>query len=256
MAMADHPQVSKRWRGVWLALLVLIAGAIWLVRQESPIPAGSQPAVSLPETVKQVREWIDPWLTGGVASAEWSYRWDGQATGAGLSALGERLGLPPAAQTSEGYVSRRQIGEASWTLWHDEPQFVHQEDDVLAFVLLLEMPPGLSREELAELADRTATGVAEGGIEARWSLSFRGVSDSEETVQRIADAAGARLVERYEDSGSSSSTYYTDRVQRSAFSGEARVNLQLASHYDRLSGRYTIAGGIPLITGDYSARDY
>ena len=251
--LAQSSNRTKKWRSVWVALLILMVCAIWLVRQETAAPVDSRSAETLSETVDRVWGWTDPWLQGGAQSAEWSMRWDGQASVSEIKALAQRLELPPMSGTTEGLVTRRQEGSASWTLWHAKTESSDLEAPQ-AFVLVLETKPGLSRQALLEQASLVEEPLGRLKEEETWSLSFRGTAKLENAAEQIAEAADASLQERYEDNGSSSSTYYTDRLGRSAFSGEAQINLQLAMHYDRLTGKHTIAGGIPLITGDYSPR--
>ncbi|GBF74990.1 hypothetical protein PA598K_03365 [Paenibacillus sp. 598K] len=250
--MTNDSAVSKRWRAVWLALLVLVACAIWLIRYENPAPVGGAASDKLEDTAQQLWGWADPWLSDGASGSEWSLRWDGRATSAELSELAAGLGLPPTTASTEGLVSRRSVEGSHWTLWQAEPQGP-ERDALLAYVLLLETDPGATTDTLrtaAKLVER----VAPASDEQEWSIAFRGVSEQADAGRRIAEAAGATLQERYEDDTSDSSTYYTDRLGRTVLSGDARINLQLASHFDRLTGRYTISGGVPLITGDYSAR--
>lgn len=250
--MANESAVSKRWRGVWLALLVLVACAIWLIRYENPAPVGGAASDTLEDTVQQLWQWADPLLSDGASGSEWSLRWDGQATSAELSALVAGLGLPPAAASEEGQVSRRSVEGSHWTLWQAEAQGP-ERDALLAYVLLLETDPGVTTDKLRTAA-KLVESFAPTTDEPEWSAAFRGVAEQADAARRIAEAAGATLREQYEDDASTSSTYYTDRLGRTVFSGDARINLQLASHFDRLTGRYTITGGVPLITGDYSAR--
>ncbi|WP_020617788.1 YwmB family TATA-box binding protein [Paenibacillus daejeonensis] len=251
--LAQSSNRTKKWRSVWVALVILMVCAIWLVRQETAAPVDSRPTETLAQTVDSLWGWTDPWLQGGAQSAEWSMRWDGRAGVSEIKALAQRLELPPMSGTTEGLVTRRQQGSASWTLWHAETENSEPEAPQ-AFVLVLETKSGLSRQELLKQARFVEEPLERLREEETWSLSFRGTAQVEDAAERIAEAAGASLQERYEDNGSSSSTYYTDRLGRSAFSGEAQINLQLATHYDRLTGSHTIAGGIPLITGDYSPR--
>lgn len=250
--MANDSAVSKRWRGVWLALLILVACAIWLIRYETPAPVGGAASDTLEDTVEQLWRWADPWLLDGAAGSEWSLRWDGQATSAELSTLAAGLGLPPATASGDGLVSRRSFEGSHWTLWQAEPQGL-ERDAMLAYVLLLETDPGVTTDTL-RTSVKLVEGEAPASDEPEWSVAFRGVSEQADAARQIAEAAGATLREQYEDDASYSSTYYTDRLGRTVFSGDARINLQLASHFDRLTGRYTISGGVPLITGDYSAR--
>jgi len=250
--MANDSAVSKRWRGVWLALLVLVVCAIWLIRYENPAPVGGAASDTLEDTVQQLWGWADPWLSDGASGSEWSLRWDGRATASELSALAASLGLPAASASDEGLVSRRSIDGSHWTFWQAEPQG-QERDGKLAYVLLLETDPGVTTDMLRTAA-KLVESFAPATDETEWSVAFRGVSEQADAARQIAEAAGATLREQYEDDASTSSTYYTDRLGRTVFSGDARINLQLASHFDRLTGRYTISGGVPLITGDYSAR--
>ncbi|PZD92930.1 hypothetical protein DNH61_25910 [Paenibacillus sambharensis] len=116
-------------------------------------------------------------------------------------------------------------------------------------VLLFEGSPGLPRSEFLQQIS-----IIDGLLDASAarSLTFRGEARTAESYERIAEAADAIRVESYDGGGTASDVYFTSGLKLFTYSGENKVNLQLASHWDSTAGRWQLTGGVPLITGDYS----
>lgn len=259
-------QPKRHAAGLVVVLSLLLAGAVsaaWIHSGDYRPAAAGLGTGDLTADAERLWTWADAELSGGSIGASWSARWDAALDPAHAAALASELRLAEA-----GPRMLREERLYRFVLWLDDGGTAQAlldgsgaeqslpddgEGEPIRAVLLLDSKPGLGQAEwTALLADAAA--ALEGSDIASASLSFRGAAEAGRAVDRIAQAAGAKETERYEDGGTTSVAYYTDKLSVSPVTaGAGSVNLQLAARYDSLSRNWQIAGGVPLITGDYAA---
>ncbi|MCF2946300.1 hypothetical protein [Paenibacillus tarimensis] len=260
-------------KGIFIALAVLLvaaAAAVWMSRQpggEGLAPGISGTNGSLREDAAKLWDWADDELAGGAEKAGWSARWDSSMTAEETAVLMKKLELTPSSKDraeQDGPLFRVLLwreegiglpgGEAgSSGAESSQPGVteteVEAEEHDSRSVLLFEGSPGLARSDFLQRISLIDSLL---DASAGRSLTFRGEARSVGSGERIAEAADASRVESYDGGGTASDVYFTSGLRLYTYSGDNKVNLQLASHWDREAGRLQLTGGVPLITGDYS----
>lgn len=224
-------------------LLAIAVAALWL-RDGGARSGLAGAADDMAADAARLWDWANAELAGGSAGASWAARWDAELDGAQVERIAAALELAEAGSSGLS----REAPSYRLALWLERDGHAAAGGPSQA-VLLLEGRAGFGRSELLALL-READKALEGGKLASSSISFRGTAADERAAARIAKAAGAVEAERYEDGGTVSVSYYTKSLAAEPVG--AGVNLQLASRYDPLIRHWRVAGGIPLVTGDYA----
>jgi len=243
-----------------MALLLTAAMlAVWWQRQ--PEAAGLAGSAGFLQDAGQLWSWADEALDEGAASAAWSARWDTALSAKEAAKLADKLGLSAApgtgfARQEEAYRLLLWTGTAGANAEGEPVADAVGETggEAAPAVLLLEGESGMDREALFAALEEAGAAVAGYAKAPDASLSFRGEASKGDAAEVIARLAQAEEAERYEDGGTTSVAYYTDRLTASARSGDRAVNLQLAIRLDDVRKLWLVTGGMPLITGEYGSR--
>jgi len=259
--------------GLVAAMAVLLTAAMlaaWWQRQpEAAGLAGGGAGSGFRQDAEQLWTWADEALDEGAASAAWSARWDAALSAKEAAKLADKLGLSAApvagfARQDEAYrlllwsgaveANAGDEAEAEAEAGGAIEAGTESREQAAPAVLLLEGSSGMDRETLFAVLEEAEAAIARYAKTPDASLSFRGEASRGDAPEVIARLAQAEEAERYEDGGTTSVTYYTDRLAASALSGERRVNLQVAVRLDDVRKLWLVTGGMPLITGEYGSR--
>ncbi|ULL19240.1 hypothetical protein DVH26_35380 [Paenibacillus sp. H1-7] len=93
-------------------------------------------------------------------------------------------------------------------------------------------------------------------IKPQWNIMIQGeLSDSGADPERLLNTLSRQLqgqeVERYEDRGSTSVTYYSPALQERVSNGKHAMNVQIAVHRDSVTGKQRMTIGVPAISIEY-----
>lgn len=272
-----------------LSLLAVLAAGVTLAGVQGMLRQGEAGSPLLHD-VKAVWQWVVPDAQGGSGDVAWSFRWDARqpVTGEQAERLALLLDAKEADDAEGGSILQRVwrsdmqreegTGGGRLAIWHHldaQPQetgsrvaeaedgngeegvrqaaedaMQHSEEPTGGLVVLLESMEGADYEEVAPWLARIEQSLEHSGLQAAPSFSFRAATGPE-AAERLAEAAGATLLERYSDRSTVSDTYYSSKLRLSAQSGQHKVNLQLALLLGSTEGEYRLTGGVPLITGEY-----
>ncbi|QAY66811.1 YwmB family TATA-box binding protein [Paenibacillus protaetiae] len=246
-----------------IAFFALLLGGIWAVSQ-SDAESGRSASFhqdDLANDTNQLWRWADSSYKGGSAAAEWTIRWD-IGNPAGQLTLEETVKQFTANNeqnqgkliADEGDYITISIDEFGGTLTMHELPKQEQQPAGSRFLLLFQPDEGKAAvSSILAIEQKIKAWLKEEGASYKASLSAKGVAAGRESAEKLAKAAGAKPVERYEDDGTSSVSYWSPKLHSSVKVGKGKdANLQLAIHQQTDSKDWFLTAGSPLITGDYS----
>jgi hypothetical protein len=242
IVLARRNQRRPSGIGLVAVMAVLLTAAMlaaWWQRQ--PAAEGLAHESGFLQDAERLWGWSDDALEGGAEAAAWTARWNAAMPSEAAAVLADKLRLTTAL--AEG--RERQEENYRLLLWTGaEPSE--------SVVLLLEGRRGMDKGAFFALLENAGAALAETAERFDAGLTFRADSARADSADRIARSAEAVEVERYEDGGTTSVTYYSGQLTGFANSREQAVNLQLAARRDDVRKRWLVTGGTPLITGEYS----
>ncbi|MBJ6361156.1 YwmB family TATA-box binding protein [Paenibacillus sp. MAHUQ-46] len=253
---------KDRGKAILFSLLAVLALGAWLIGTEGgqkTMDTAIGSVSPLQHDALVLWEWADPLLEGGSTSAAWSFRWDAKGSAARRQAdeVAAALGLPDGPDT----LKENSGGEKVWqssdtmesarvTLWY-RTQTEGKGGDQGLLVLLLDNVEGTPQSQLEESYGKIEEALKDAGVSASPSVTFRGIAQSADAANQLAERAEAQRLESYSDKHTLSETYWTEQLNSVAQSGMYKVNLQLATRQDQEIGKTRLIVGVPLITGDY-----
>jgi hypothetical protein len=245
--------------GIMLALLVLLVSASWAMWQADRAPRDKTSAEQmLQHDLQSLWEWSDAQLISGSEGARWSIRWNVTGKAGSMQELVQKL-----------FVDEK--GNASNKVEHNEGKTTTGAFPAFGGNLSISLVKADSRsEELMVLLETSGSQPIEQQLLLQAtvdiseqlallspaftsSMKVQGHALHEQTIQRLTRLTDAKSVDRYEDGGTISETFYT-RMLRSAIDVEngKSANFQIALHRDTNSENTELTIGIPVITGEYS----
>ncbi|SEO90304.1 YwmB family TATA-box binding protein [Paenibacillus sp. OV219] len=252
---ANH---SRQPKGGMLAvvvlLLILVTRTLWHNRN---LPATSSAEFAVSHDFEQVWKWSSTTYVGGAEKAHWSFRWDGGAKADGIERLAEALGFTlstgldgdaPVDITATNDADRLKL----WVRSKPAGQLGDSSKMPYELVLLLDTARGSDSKSIADEVHKVENAAIAAGLLLQGGFTVRGEMVQADAPDRIAAAAGATEVEAYDDSHTSSLTYYSKSLQSGVQSGATKVNLQIAGALTTGEAARELIIGVPLITGDYT----
>lgn len=130
------------------------------------------------------------------------------------------------------------------------------QDRSSSLVLSLETDNDTGLAHILELQDELERSMAALGIPIHWNVMVQGelqgdYSTAYELLDRLPDTLNAREVERYNDHGTVSVSYFSRDLQARLLTGDRQMNIQAAVHEDSVTGKQRVTLGIPVITTEY-----
>lgn len=185
------------------------------------------------------------------------------ANDAELLALGrswsERLGMEPASSLSDqqGHAVYRQQAEAQGCTQTLLLTALNAESTYLIVRAECEGYPLQDTERAVSLQQLADAGLQTAGWNGAWNVVVQG-----ELPERTEDGALAALertlyklaageVERYEDRGTISRSYRSDRLNGYVLSGTEKLHVQAALRCDSTDGDWRLTIGAPVVTTEY-----
>lgn len=265
---------------VALLLVIIIAGGLSVWKWRS---AGTSEASPLLHDFNQIWSWSDGVLEGGAQGGSWSFRWDGSSTYGDIARIASQFNIALEEEQGQVFRGEQEGGDGLYklTLWAklhktgaldgagnagktgeaddaestDNANSENSANRAIAdVVLLLNVREGAPYRQLADSVDKADKTVARYAQGYKGSFAVRGYSglDGESPSVRIAGLAQAAERELYEDGGTRSGAYYSAQLESAVYSGNHKINLQIAERMPPTAARHELVIGVPLITGDYS----
>ncbi|WP_424769388.1 YwmB family TATA-box binding protein [Paenibacillus sp. sgz302251] len=248
---------SKRTRiGVLLALLVLIFGGVWaLWVEKNEIRAETSAEEMLQHDLEILWRWSDDQLTSGSSNGRWTIRWDVTGKQGMKDALVSKL-----FKDEEGRAIEKLIHNDGNSVTGDVPSYggrisvnlVEKNDSQEQLMLLLETDKIRDKGSLLKAAAAVSEKLVDSEAVFTSSMKVQGFAANANPANDFLVLSNAKAIDRYEDEGTISETFYTGKL-RSAIDFEGKTaNIQIAVHEEAETNKSLLTIGIPLITGDYS----
>lgn len=253
-------QRAKQTRlGVILALLVILLSAGWAMRQSDAAShtTGSS-AKLLQHDLQSLWQWSDDQLRGGSEAANWTLRWNVTGRSGSMQELIHIFFVDDKGET----IARVEKNEGK-TVTGTVPTYgglvsinlIQADDENEQLMVLLETNRSLplTKNLLLQASSDISKKLALISPVFTSSMKVQGYTEQKQVTQRLVKLTNASLVDRYEDGGTISETYYT-RMLRSAIAVEngKSANFQVAVHDEKNTKNTALTIGIPVITGEYS----
>ncbi|WP_028612212.1 YwmB family TATA-box binding protein [Paenibacillus harenae] len=259
--LTDQQRAKRTKAGISLALLVILLGAAWGIIDARNEPDGATNAEqTLRHDLHTLWIWSDEQLIGGSKAADWTIRWNVTGKTGLMTELIQKL-----FTDEKGRALDKLVQNEGRTVTGTVPEYggrislslASEEDGGEQLMLLLETGESmeLDRSVLLDAAASISGELVQSGAAFSSSLKAQGYSesDSDQPIRQIMKLANAKPIDRYEDGGTISETFYTGMLRSSIDAGSGKTaNLQIALHKETHSDRTAISIGVPVITGDYS----
>ncbi|WP_053374362.1 YwmB family TATA-box binding protein [Paenibacillus sp. FJAT-27812] len=245
--------------GILLALLVILISASWAIWQADRAPRDTTSAEQvLQHDLKALWEWSDDQLRSGSQGASWSIRWNATSKVGSMKELVQNLFVDEKGiasdkiEQNEGKTVTGALPKYSGKLTISLVKSDSRNEELMVVLETGASQPLDPKKLLQATADISGQLVLFSPAFTS-SMKVQGYTDHEQTIQRLTRLTDARSVDRYEDRGTISETFYT-RMLHSAIVVEngKSANFQIALHKDTNSDNTELAIGIPVITGEYS----
>lgn len=184
------------------------------------------------------------------------------------SKLGEKLGMsvmhPLEFQGHEQYTATKTVGQTkiNFTVTDQENGtyyvMVRLETKATGDVAAITM--------LEKLQQELGAGLIQAGITPKWNGAIQGELDAihdqgevgtqEDAIMKLETIVQDQwkqvtVIDRYQDLNTSNATYEVGALPLYIESGQQRLNLQLAVHYNSVSDKPEVSIGSPLLTVEY-----
>ncbi|MEK8132119.1 YwmB family TATA-box binding protein [Paenibacillus filicis] len=255
--------MKKTWVLGMLACLLLGWIAVWRVQAEPK--GGPEDSASYRDTRLLLQASAE--ALGAEATVKLTLKKGGEAAPVsgetGLLVMGrvwsERLGMEPATALAEQqghavYRQERTADGCKQTLLLTE--LTENSSYVIVRAECEDFPVGAA-DRAADMQQRIDTALAGSFREGAWNVIVQGglVERTESGAQSALDKSlrllQAEELERYEDRGTISRSYGSDRLAGFVLSGSRKVHVQAALHSNSEDGSWRLTLGTPVITTEY-----
>ncbi|MUT68663.1 YwmB family TATA-box binding protein [Paenibacillus sp. NEAU-GSW1] len=258
---AKRKQQLRTRAAILAAIVVLIGGGLWSAAQQREVKKDRQENSVLQHDLKLLWKWSDKLFKDGADSAEWSFRWDAEGEEATVERLVQML-TDADENLKEGmlYVDGADTASIEMPSYgglltiHSIPSG-QKRKAILLYQSNINSSDAGMQAGLNEAIAKVEGVLLQIGADYTEGMSVRGTADRKDAVERLASDANAKQLDRYDDGGTVSASFYTEGLYIStpiAEGSRKRVNLQGALHQDTDTGEQNLIIGVPLITGDYS----
>ncbi|MEV5026315.1 YwmB family TATA-box binding protein [Paenibacillus sp. LPE1-1-1.1] len=253
-------QRAKRTKvGIILALTVISVCAAWALWQADRAPRETTPAEQqLQHDLQALWTWSDDELKSGSEGADWAIRWNVTGKAGTMKEVVQQL-FTEAGGTAiskvvqnEGKTVSGKMAQYGGSLSIHLVQTDEQTEQVMV-LLDTTLSPLIQKKTLMDAASDISAKLALISPAFTSSMKVQGYTKQKQAIQRLTRMAEAKSVDRYEDAGTISETYYTRLLRMSvAVENGKSANLQVALHKETNSENTELTIGIPVITGEYS----
>ncbi|HTG68806.1 MAG TPA: YwmB family TATA-box binding protein [Candidatus Udaeobacter sp.] len=245
--------------GVIAALIVILLSAAWAMWQADRAPRDAAPAEQmLQHDLQELWLWSDNLMKSGSKGAEWTIRWNVTGKDGAMKELVQKLFTDEQGKAinnleqNEGKTVSGAIPAYSGRISINLVQTDGQREQLM---VLLEASglQLLNKNVLFKATADISEQIAFISPAFTSSLKVQGYTGHDQTINRMVKLTNARSVDRYEDGGTISETFFTRMLHSAIFVENGKsANFQIALHKETNSNNTELTIGIPVISGEYS----
>lgn len=257
--MSAKQRAKRTKAGILLALLVISVCAVWAMWQADRAPRETTTAEQqLQHDLQALWTWSDDELKGGSEVGDWAIRWNVTGKAGTMNGLvqqffteaeGKAIGkvVQNEGKTVSGMITKYG-GSLSINLVQGDDQ-----SEQLMILLDTTLSPLIEKNTLMDATADISANLAQISPAFTSSMKVQGYTKQNQTLQHLKRLTDAKSVDRYEDAGTISETFYTRMLHMAiAVENGRSANLQVALHKETNSENTALTIGIPVITGEYS----
>ncbi|MDQ8738165.1 YwmB family TATA-box binding protein [Paenibacillus sp. LHD-38] len=257
--MSAKQRAKRTKAGILLALLVISVCAVWAMWQADRAPRETTTAEQqLQHDLQALWTWSDDELKGGSEVGDWAIRWNVTGKAGTMNGLvlqffteaeGKAIGkvVQNEGKTVSGMITKYG-GSLSINLVQGDDQ-----SEQLMILLDTTLSTLIEKNTLMDATADISAKLAQISPAFTSSMKVQGYTKQNQTLQHLKRLTDAKSVDRYEDAGTISETFYTRMLQMAiAVENGRSANLQAALHKETNSENTALTIGIPVITGEYS----
>lgn len=235
-------QRAKQTRfGIILALLVILLSAVWAMRQsDAALQTTASSVKLLQHDLQSLWQWSDGQLRGGSEAASWTLRWNVTGRSGTMQELvriyfaDEKGAAIARVEKNEGKTVTGTIPKYGGLVSISLIQADEQSEQLMVLLETNRLFP-LTKSSLLQASSDISEELAFISASFTSSMKVQGYTEQKQVSQRLVKLTNASLVDRYEDGGTISETYYT-RMLRSAIAVEngKAANFQIAVNHEKV----------------------
>lgn len=255
MAPKSKPQKQSRWKLILTVTIVVVLMLFaWMQEKSTAQQTNLQAELS---DLSLLWKWSDELLLDGATEGEWNLRWDTSLSQASFQQLTEQFfkgnkGEPLPKNIRHNGATIDGLGALQGS--HLQLSLIEQANDINTSIILLRIEQGnIDRlESMKSYVHQLHTLITVQDPQAQLSMKVFGTAKNDESLKTLQNLSISKIVEQYEDTGTKSSTLFTNSVQTSRWVNNGKMaNLQLSEHHSSIDNEVTITLAIPLISGEF-----
>lgn len=256
---------NQRWsRGrllslsaVLLLLAIMAALALWQAEHHKKSPADVKRFM---QDIEYGWSWSDAQLATGSSGAEWTIRWDIASAKLGtMKQLVDKIFYDNQKNPVDKLIrneGRSVSADLAGIGGNVSIHLVNDSEESESVMVLFETKRDqmLDKNALMQVVESISRDVAAANPDFTGSFKVHGFTDNSDIMNDLRKQMQAKLVEQYDELGTVSKLFYTNRLRASIAAGNGeRANVQIAVHQSTESKLAELTIGVPVITGDYSS---
>ncbi|KRE48811.1 YwmB family TATA-box binding protein [Paenibacillus sp. Soil522] len=257
--LSARQRAKQTKAGVIAALIVILLSAAWAMWQADRAPRDTVPAEQLLQhDLQALWLWSDDLMRSGSKGATWTVRWNVTGKEGAMKELVQKLFTDEQGKAinkleqNEGKTVSGAVPAYSGRI---SVSLVQSDGPREQLMVLLEASglQLLNKNVVLKATADISEQIAFISPAFTSSLKVQGYTGHDQTVHRMVKLTNAGSIDRYEDGGTISETFFT-RMLRSAIIVEngKSANIQIALHKETNSNNTELTIGIPVISGEYS----
>lgn len=257
--LSARQRAKQTKAGIIAALIVILLSAAWAMWQADRAPRDAAPAEQmLQHDLQELWLWSDNLMKSGSKGAEWTIRWNVTGKEGAMKELVQKLFTDEQGKAinnleqNEGKTVSGAIPAYSGRISINLVQTDGQREQLM---VLLEASglQLLNKNVLFKATADISEQIAFISPAFTSSLKVQGYAGHDQSINRMVKLTNARSVDRYEDGGTISETFFTRMLHSAIFVENGKsANIQIALHKETNSNNTELTIGIPVISGEYS----
>lgn len=235
-------------------LVVVLMLTAWI--QERSI-SGSQADDAAIQDFELLLDWSNELIDGGTMTGQWSFRWDATLLNGSMEGLAKELFITPKGELLHRNI--RENGNAmdgQWQLPGSVIKLVRTDQDKIAEKVTVMLQLDASELEKAAELKKSVRDLhrllQEKDQNVQMNMKVFGQAKHNQVLSDLKSLAVAQTLEEYGDHGTTSVTYFSNRIKQFRWLSNGKmVNIQASLHKSSIDGDYTLTIGVPLISGEF-----
>jgi len=255
MTPKRKPQKQSRWKLILTVTIVVVLMLFaWMQEKSTAQQTNKQSELF---DLSLLWKWSNELLLDGATEGEWNLRWDTTLSQVSFQQLTEQFfkdtkGSPLPKNIRHNGATVDGIGVIKGS--HLKLSSTEQLDDRNTTIILLQIEQGsIERlESMKTYVNQLHNLIIDHDPQAQLSMKVFGTAKNNQSLKTLQNLSISKIVEQYEDTGTKSSTLFTNSIQTSKWVDNGKMaNLQLSEHHSSIDNEVTITLAIPLISGEF-----